>query len=73
MTVAPSCHELSTFDKGADDNGIFSPGSMDPYQRAPRSPRGKKPQNAEGVGQNSEESKSPTTDQVCHREGLNWI
>ncbi|XP_071113154.1 syntaxin-binding protein 5-like isoform X4 [Haliotis cracherodii] len=38
-------------------------GSMDPYQRAPRSPRGKKPQNAEGVGQNSEESKSPTTDQ----------
>ncbi|XP_071113160.1 syntaxin-binding protein 5-like isoform X9 [Haliotis cracherodii] len=39
-------------------------GSMDPYQRAPRSPRGKKPQNAEGVGQNSEESKSPTTDQI---------
>ncbi|XP_076466115.1 syntaxin-binding protein 5-like [Babylonia areolata] len=35
-------------------------GSMDPYQRAPRSPRSKKSQ-SEGVKQ-SEEGKSPTTD-----------
>ncbi|XP_041353857.1 syntaxin-binding protein 5-like isoform X2 [Gigantopelta aegis] len=37
-------------------------GSMDPYQRAPRSPRSKKPTNAEGCPPNSEECKSPTTD-----------
>ncbi|XP_025098428.1 syntaxin-binding protein 5-like isoform X3 [Pomacea canaliculata] len=38
-------------------------GSMDPYQRAPRSPRTKKP-SGEGVSQGSEEGKSPTTDQI---------
>ncbi|PVD28623.1 hypothetical protein C0Q70_11216 [Pomacea canaliculata] len=38
-------------------------GSMDPYQRAPRSPRTKKP-SGEGVSQGSEEGKSPTTDQL---------
>ncbi|XP_041353859.1 syntaxin-binding protein 5-like isoform X4 [Gigantopelta aegis] len=39
-------------------------GSMDPYQRAPRSPRSKKPTNAEGCPPNSEECKSPTTDPI---------
>ncbi|KAK7471573.1 hypothetical protein BaRGS_00035801 [Batillaria attramentaria] len=38
-------------------------GSMDPYQRAPRSPRSKKTP-TEGVNQGSEEGKSPTTDQA---------
>ena len=43
---------------------------MDPYQRAPRSPRGKKPQPFEGSNPtlhstlNEEGAKSPTSDQV---------
>ncbi|XP_076076743.1 syntaxin-binding protein 5-like isoform X5 [Mytilus galloprovincialis] len=38
-------------------------GSMDPYQRAPRSPRGKKFNQAEFSG-NEEGCRSPTTDQI---------
>ncbi|XP_070189428.1 syntaxin-binding protein 5-like [Littorina saxatilis] len=38
-------------------------GSMDPYQRAPRSPRSKKSQ-SDGQTLGSEEGKSPTTDQL---------
>lgn len=38
-------------------------GSMDPYQRAPRSPRSKKSQ-SDGINPGSEEGKSPTTDQL---------
>ena len=44
-------------------------GSMDPYQRAPRSPRGKKPMPTPLDGSNpqlnDEGAKSPTSDQVC--------
>ncbi|XP_052832428.1 syntaxin-binding protein 5 isoform X4 [Octopus bimaculoides] len=42
-------------------------GSMDPYQRAPRSPRGKRPQplDANNTGQIfTDECKSPTSDQI---------
>ena len=45
-------------------------GSMDPYQRAPRSPRGKKPQPFEGSNPtlhstvNEDGARSPTSDQV---------
>ena len=38
-------------------------GSMDPYQRAPRSPRGKKFNQTESSG-NEDGCRSPTTDQV---------
>ena len=38
-------------------------GSMDPYQRAPRSPRSRR-NHAEGWNQTSDDGKSPTTDQV---------
>jgi hypothetical protein len=39
-------------------------GSLDPYQRVPRSPKSKKA--PECIGQSStEENKSPTSDQVC--------
>ena len=44
----------------------FFPGSMDPYQRAPRSPRSKKT-TGEGPVQTSEDCKSPTVDQVSER------
>ena len=47
-------------------------GSMDPYQRAPRSPRGKKAQQPfDGsnptlyTNLNDEGARSPTSDQVC--------
>ena len=43
---------------------------MDPYQRAPRSPKNRKPgePGLQGLSQTnvSDDTKSPTSDQVCH-------
>lgn len=53
----------------------FSLGSMDPYQRAPRSPKGKRPMNLECVSQTpafNEEVKSPTIDQVGRKLLVEW-
>lgn len=49
---------------------------MDPYQRAPRSPRGKKPQqpqplNGSNPALNEEGARSPTSDQVSTKIG--WM
>ena len=55
---------------------VHYPGSMDPYSRAPRSPKNKslgRPQGLEGLSQNfnMDDTKSPTQEQVSVLETSN--